>query len=56
MLDTYQGYHQIPLAQEDQEKVSFITSDETFYYIVMPFNLKNDGVTFQKLMDSVFKQ
>lgn len=31
MLDAYQGYHQILMALEDQEKVSFITSNEIFY-------------------------
>lgn len=56
MLDTYQGYHQILLAQEDQEKVNFITSDGTFYYTMMPFSLKNTGDTYQRLMDQVFRQ
>lgn len=42
-MDAYQGYHQISLAQEDQEKVSFITSGGTICYIVMPFGLKNAG-------------
>ncbi|XP_073313503.1 uncharacterized protein [Primulina huaijiensis] len=56
MLDAYQGYHQIPLAVEDQDKVSFITSEGTFCYMVMPFGLKNAGATYQRLMDRVFSQ
>ncbi|XP_073035186.1 uncharacterized protein [Primulina eburnea] len=52
--DAYQGYHQIPLAREDQEKVSFITSGGTFCYVVMPFGLKNAGATYQRLMDMIF--
>ncbi|XP_075478820.1 uncharacterized protein LOC142519673 [Primulina tabacum] len=44
-LDAYQGYHQIPLAHEDQDKASFITSGGTFCYVVMPFGLKNAGAT-----------
>ncbi|XP_074570551.1 uncharacterized protein LOC141827208 [Curcuma longa] len=56
MMDAYQGYHQIPLAPEDQEKVSFVTSDGTFCYTVMPFGLKNVGATYQRLMDRVFEQ
>ncbi|XP_073124204.1 uncharacterized protein [Henckelia pumila] len=55
LMDAYQGYHQIPLAQEDQDKVSFITSGGTFCYVVMPFGLKNAGVTYQRMMDRVFQ-
>ncbi|XP_073152353.1 uncharacterized protein [Henckelia pumila] len=55
-LDAYQGYHQIPLAKQDQDKVSFVTSTGTYCYVVMPFGLKNAGATYQRLMDKVFKQ
>ncbi|XP_073153008.1 uncharacterized protein [Henckelia pumila] len=48
------GYHQIPLAEEDQDRVSFTTSHGTFCYKVMPFGLKNAGATYQRLMDKVF--
>ncbi|XP_073138200.1 uncharacterized protein [Henckelia pumila] len=54
-MDAYQGYHQIPLAQEDQDKVSFITSEGTFCYVVMPFGLKNARATYQRMMDKVFQ-
>ncbi|XP_075478812.1 uncharacterized protein LOC142519663 [Primulina tabacum] len=56
MLVAYQGYHQIPLAVEDQNKVSFNTSEGTFCYVVMPFGLKNAGATYQRLMDRVFSE
>ncbi|XP_073061787.1 uncharacterized protein [Primulina eburnea] len=56
MLDAYQGYHQIPLTVEDQDKVSFITSEETLCYVVMPFGLKNAGAMYQRLMDRVFSK
>ncbi|XP_075478807.1 uncharacterized protein LOC142519657 [Primulina tabacum] len=55
-LDAYQGYHQIPLALEDQDKASFITSGGTFYYVVMPFRLKNARATYQSLMNHVFQK
>ncbi|XP_073290538.1 uncharacterized protein [Primulina huaijiensis] len=55
-LDAYQGYHQIPLAEKDRSKVSFITSEGTFCYVVMPFGLKNAVATYQRLMDKVFKK
>ncbi|XP_073294523.1 uncharacterized protein [Primulina huaijiensis] len=51
-----QEYHQIPLALEDQDKASFITSGGTFCYVVMPFGLKNDGATYQRLMNHVFQK
>ncbi|XP_073129182.1 uncharacterized protein [Henckelia pumila] len=53
-MNAYQGYHQISLAEEDQDKVSFTTSHETFCYRVIPFGLKNTGATYQRLMDRVF--
>ncbi|XP_042437010.1 uncharacterized protein K02A2.6-like [Zingiber officinale] len=56
MLDAYQGYHQVPLAVEDQEKVSFITVDGTFCYTVMPFGLRNAGAMYQRMMDKIFRE
>ncbi|XP_075473380.1 uncharacterized protein LOC142504391 [Primulina tabacum] len=55
-LDVYQGYHQIPLALEDEDKASFITSGGTFCYVVMLFGLKNAGATYQRLMNHVFQR
>ena len=40
-LETFQGYHQIPLALEDQEKTTFVTLIGNYHYKVMPFGLKN---------------
>ena len=45
-LDTFQGYHQIPLALDDQEKTAFVTSIGNYHYKVMPFGLKNAGFTY----------
>ena len=49
-LDAFQGYHQIPLALEDQEKISFVTPVGNYHYKVMPFGLKNAGSTYQHMM------
>jgi hypothetical protein len=46
-LDAYSGYHQIPLYQPDQIKTSFITPYGAYYYVTMPFGLKNAGATYQ---------
>lgn len=49
-LDAYSGYHQINMCKEDEEKNSFITPYGTYYYVKMPFGLKNADATFQRLM------
>ena len=45
-LDAFQGYHQIPLALDDQEKTAFVTLVGNYHYKVMPFGLKNAGSTY----------
>ena len=54
-LDTFQGYHQIALAAEDQEKTAFISPDANYHYPVMPFRLKNAGATYQRMMTRMFR-
>lgn len=54
-VDAAQGYHQIPMKEEDQEKTSFITHKGLYCYKVMPFGLKNAGATYQRLMNHVFQ-
>ena len=54
-LDAFQGYHQIPLALEDQEKMAFMTPVGNYHYKVMPFGLKNAGSTYQRMMTRMFK-
>ena len=54
-LDAFQGYHQIALAVEDQEKTAFITPDANYHYTVMLFGLKNAGATYQWMMTRMFR-
>jgi len=54
-LDAYSGYNQISMHPRDKEKTSFMTIDANYYYEVMPFGLKNTRVTYQHLMDKIFK-
>ena len=54
-LDAFQGYHQIPLAAEDQEKTAFVTPVGNYHYKVMPFGLKNAGSTYQWMMTKMFE-
>ena len=54
-LDAFQGYHQIPLALDDQEKTVFVTSTGNYHYKVMPFDLKNTGSIYQRMMTKMFE-
>ena len=54
-LDAFQGYHQIPLALDDQEKIAFVTPVGNYHYKVIPFGLKNTGSTYQKMMTRMFE-
>ena len=54
-LDAFQGYHQIPLALEDQEKTAFVTPIGNYHYKVMSFGLKNVGSTYQRMMTRMFE-
>ncbi|XP_019227573.1 PREDICTED: uncharacterized protein LOC109208874 [Nicotiana attenuata] len=55
-LDAYSGYNQILLAEEDQEKTTFITRQGIYCYKVMSFGLKNAGATYQRLVTKMFKE
>ena len=54
-LDVFQGYHQIPLALDDQEKTTFVTFIGNYHYKVMPFGLKNARSTYQCMMTKMFE-
>ena len=53
-MDTFSGYNQIRMHEDNQEKTSFVTSQGLLYYKVMPFGLKNVGATYQRLMNKMF--
>ncbi|GKE19660.1 reverse transcriptase domain-containing protein [Tanacetum coccineum] len=44
------------MAKEDEEKTTFITSQGIFCYSKMPFDLKNVGATYQRLVDNAFQK
>ena len=45
-MDAFLGYNQIKMAEEDQEKTTFIASQGLYCYKVMPFRLKNARATY----------
>ena len=54
-LDAFQGYHQIPLALDDQEKTAFVTPVGNYHYKVMPFGLKNVRSAYQRMITRMFE-
>ena len=54
-LDTFSGYHQIPMHPPDAEKTSFITPHGLYFHNVMPFGLKNAGATYQRLVTKMIR-
>ena len=55
-MDAFSGYNQISMDLDDQEKTSFVTAQGTYCYRVMPFRLKNAGVTYQRLVNRMFQK
>ena len=45
-MDAFSGYNQIRMAEEDQERTSFITSQGLYCYKVMPLGLKKVEATY----------
>ena len=54
-MDAFQGYHQIPLVLDDQERTTFVTPIVNYHYKVMPFGLKNAGATYQRMITRMFE-
>ncbi|GKF47531.1 hypothetical protein Tco_0137333, partial [Tanacetum coccineum] len=55
-LNAYKGYHQIQMAELDEEKMVFHTPHEVYCYTKMSFCLKNAGATYQPLIDKAFEK
>ena len=56
LMDTFSGYNQIKMSEEDQEKTAFINSQGLYCYKVMPFALNNAGATYQRLVNKMFSR
>ena len=52
--DGFSGYNQIRMAPRDVEKIAFRMPIGNFYYMLIPFRLKNAGVTYQRTITTIF--
>ena len=55
-MDAFSSYNQINMDPGDQEKTSFVTTQGTYCYRVMPFGLRNAGATYQRLVNRMFQK
>jgi hypothetical protein len=53
-LDAYSGFHQIQMSREDRKHTAFVTVDELYCYVIMPYGLKNASPTFVRAMSKTF--
>ena len=54
-LDLASGYHQIAVKEDDIPKTAFRTQRGQFEFVVMPFGVTNAPSTFQRMMNTLFK-
>jgi len=52
-LECNSGYWQIPVADEDRYKTTFVCHEGAYHFIHLPFGLSNAPATFQRTIDMI---
>ena len=52
-MDGFSGYNKIKMCPEDEKHTSFRMPVGVYCYTVMPFILKNAGVTYQRAINEI---
>ena len=53
-LDGFNGYNQVQMHPDDEEKTMFVTEWGVFVAVVMMFGLRTAPTTFQRIISEVF--
>lgn len=54
LMDGYSWYYHIPMFRPDTINTTFMIWKTNYQYNFMPFRLRNNGITYQKMMHKVF--
>ena len=55
-LDAYSGYQQVKMKESDQAATTFITPYGPLCFNTMPFELKNAGATYQRMIQTCLEK
>ena len=55
-IDGFSVYNQIKMYPDNEKHATFRTPLGVYSYTVMPFRLKNAGVTYQRAMNAIFHE